>query len=151
MGDAEASIYRNKTIGYIPQGQSTLANLTVLDNVRLPFHLAKRDGDGTGRALMLLEDVGISHLADSFPRHLSGGEQKRVAVARALMNAPEALFADEPTSDLDEQTTAQIMLLLQSAARNGTAVLMVTHESDTLRYGNKSYEMRSGILSEIAV
>lgn len=149
--DAEASAYRNSQIGYIPQGQRLLASLTVLDNVRLPFYFAKREeGDSAGRAQELLEQVGIGHLAAVYPKQLSGGEAKRVAVARALINRPQYLFADEPTSNLDVQTTAEIMKLLKAIAENGTAVVMVTHELDLLSGKDRTFVMEAGVLAERA-
>lgn len=148
LTDSEVSRLRNTDIGYITQGQSTLSNLTVLDNVRLPFYFFKREGDPTRRALALLEQVGIAHLADAYPRHLSGGELRRVSIARALMNAPALLLADEPTSDLDAQTTSEVMQIFAEIARGGTAVLLVTHELDTTSYGNTVLTMDGGVLRD---
>lgn len=148
LTDKDASYLRNSAIGYILQGQSVLANLSVLDNVRIPFYFFKRDGDSTEKALLLLEQVGIRNLADSYPRHLSGGELRRVTIARALINNPSILLADEPTSDLDTQTTAEIMNLFGEIAKGGTSVLLVTHELDTISYGNSVYVMESGSLKK---
>jgi putative ABC transport system ATP-binding protein len=147
LTDKEISFFRNAKIGYVPQGQSLLANFTVLDNVCIPWFLFKREGDVEGRAFLLLEKVGISHLAASYPKELSGGEMRRVSIARALINEPRLLIADEPTSDLDTETTAEIMGLFSRIAREGTAVLIVTHELDTLDYGNKTYSMSEGTLT----
>jgi putative ABC transport system ATP-binding protein len=147
LKDKELSFLRNAKIGYVPQGQSLLSNFTVFDNVCIPWSLFKREGDVEGRAFILLEKVGISHLAASYPRELSGGEMRRVSIARALINEPRLLIADEPTGDLDTQTTAEIMGLFSRIAREGTAVLIVTHELDTLDYGNKTYSMDAGNLS----
>jgi len=146
--DKVTSFYRNSKIGYIPQGYSTLSNLTVLDNVRLPFFFYKREGDATEKALDLLEKVGIPHLAQSYPKELSGGELRRVSIARALINSPAILLADEPTSDLDSLTTTDIMQLFEQISQNGTAILMVTHELDTVNYGNSVYVMNSGVLTK---
>jgi putative ABC transport system ATP-binding protein len=147
LGDKDISFLRNEKIGYVPQGQSLLSNFSVLDNVCIPWFLFKREGDPEGRAFMLLEKVGISHLAASYPRELSGGEMRRAAIARSLINQPCVLIADEPTGDLDVQTTAEIMGLFSRIAEEGTAVLIVTHELDTLNYGNKTYSMDAGNLS----
>jgi putative ABC transport system ATP-binding protein len=146
LKDRELSFLRNEKIGYVPQGQSLLSNFTVFDNVCIPWFLFKREGDAEGRAFILLEKVGISHLASSYPRELSGGEMRRVSIARALINEPRLLIADEPTGDLDAATTAEIMELFNRIAGEGTAVLMVTHELDTLNYGNKTYAMNEGNL-----
>jgi putative ABC transport system ATP-binding protein len=146
LTDKELSLLRNGKIGYVPQGQSLLANFTVFDNVRIPWFLFPREGDVESRAFSLLEKVGISGLAASYPRELSGGEMRRVSIARSLINEPRLLIADEPTGDLDARTTAEIMDLFKRIAREGTAVLMVTHELDTLNYGNKTYLMDEGKL-----
>ncbi|NLT15172.1 MAG: ABC transporter ATP-binding protein [Clostridiales bacterium] len=148
LSDKEASRYRNSKIGYVPQGHSVLSNLTVLDNVRVPFCFFKRKGDGSLRALSLLEQVGIPHLAQAYPKQLSGGELRRVSIARALINDPVLLIADEPTGDLDMHTTADIMKLFRDISQKGTAVLMVTHELDTISFGNRTCVMNSGVLTE---
>ena len=161
LADNSISLLRNEKIGFVPQGQSLLSNFTVLENVCVPWFLFKRAGEPEPsaeaqqsrgsppeeRAFTLLEKTGIDHLAASYPKELSGGEMRRVAIARALINFPEIIIADEPTSDLDAETTAAIMKLLNAIAREGTAVLIVTHELDTLSYGNKTYMMNSGNLS----
>jgi putative ABC transport system ATP-binding protein len=146
LRDKEISFLRNEKIGYVPQGQSLLSNFTVFDNVCIPWFLFRREGDVEGRAFILLEKVGISHLASSYPKELSGGEMRRAAIARALINSPRLLIADEPTGDLDTQTTVEIMRLFSHIAGEGTAVLIVTHELDTLNYGNKTYSMDAGNL-----
>jgi putative ABC transport system ATP-binding protein len=147
LTDISISLLRNEKIGYVPQGQSLLSNFTVLENVCIPWFLFKREGEPEERALALLEKTGIAHLAASYPKQLSGGEMRRVAIARSLVNNPALLIADEPTSDLDAETTAEIMRLLSVIAKEGTAVLIVTHELDTLSYGNKVYSMNEGNLS----
>ncbi len=147
LKDSEISEIRNKKIGYILQGQSLLPNLTVLENVKLPFELLN-NGNINEYALELLDKAGIKHLADSYPSTLSGGEAKRVSVVRALINKPEILLADEPTSDLDEENTEIIMKLFSEISKSGTAVLMVTHNLSTTDYGNAIYEMKNGILTK---
>jgi putative ABC transport system ATP-binding protein len=147
LNDREISLFRNEKTGYVPQGQSLLSNFTVLENVCIPWFLFKREGEAEERALALLEKTGISHLAASYPKELSGGEMRRAAIARSLINNPPLLIADEPTGDLDAETTEEIMKLLSAIAREGTAVLIVTHEPDTLSYGNKTYVMNGGGLT----
>lgn len=148
FNDAEGSYLRNARIGYIPQGQSILSNFSVIDNVRLPFFLSKRSGDPTERAFSLLERVGISHLAYSYPSQLSGGEIKRVDIARALINSPDILIADEPTGSLDLQTTRDIMQLFCSLSEEGTSILVVTHEPEVSAYCKRTLHMKEGKLSE---
>ena len=110
--DEKISEYRNISIGYVPQSLGTLPNLTVAENVELPVHIYKKNEPARERALMLLDKMQILGLKDEFPRSLSGGELKRVLLARALMNEPELIIADELTSDLDNATTKDIMKIL---------------------------------------
>ena len=105
----------------------------------------------TERAKHLLTQLCAADLADSYPRELSGGEMRRVSIARALMNQPKLLIADEPTGDLDQESTDIVMQLLRSQADNGTAILMVTHDPDALEYADKVYRMDAGVLSMAAV
>ncbi|MBN7773240.1 ABC transporter ATP-binding protein [Clostridium aminobutyricum] len=148
LNDREISNLRNTRLGYIPQGHGILTNFTVFDNVRLPHFLSKRHGDASGRAAFLLNEVGISSLSEMMPSQISGGELRRVLIARALMNEPELLIADEPTSDLDIRTTQEIMELFARINKSGTAVLIVTHELDSLNFGNRVFTMKSGELLE---
>lgn len=147
FSDDERSLYRNESIGFVPQTIGSLPNLSVLDNVRLPHFLFQRDGDGEGRAVLLLEMMGIAHLKDELPKNLSGGETKRMLIARALMNAPAVLIADEPTSDLDGATTKAVMSALKTVNEEGTAVVIVTHDTEILDGGIKTYTMTDGKLS----
>ena len=103
------------------------------------------------RARMLLTQLGVADLADSYPRELSGGEMRRVSIARALMNQPSLLIADEPTGDLDQESTDIVMRLLRDQANNGTAILMVTHDPDALEYADRVYRMDAGVLSIASV
>ncbi len=148
MDDGQKSMYRNSFIGYVPQSLGTLPNLTVLDNVRLPHYLFSRNGDGKERAAILLDWMGILHLKDEFPNRLSGGELKRVLLARALMNKPKVIIADEPTSDLDSDTTKEIMKLFSKINEEGISLLIVTHELDSLQYGNRVLVMNDGKLKQ---
>ncbi|MDR1908854.1 MAG: ABC transporter ATP-binding protein [Spirochaetaceae bacterium] len=148
MNDRELSLLRNTRIGYIPQGHSILWNFTVLDNIRLPFFLQKRPGDPTGRALRLLEQMGAGRLSNTYPGSLSGGELRRVSIARGLINEPALLIADEPTGDLDPGNAAGIMELFAGAARDGMTVLLVTHDPALARYGNRRFLMERGVLTE---
>ena len=146
FSDSEKSFYRNEYIGFVPQTIGSLQNLSVSDNVRLPHFLFKRDGDGKDRALFLLEMMGIADLKDELPKNLSGGETKRMLIARALMNAPSVLIADEPTSDLDAATTKDVMNVLKTVNSEGTAVIIVTHDNDILSKDIKTYTMADGSL-----
>ena len=146
--DAELSRIRNEQIGFIPQGASALPNLTVLENVLLPFCLYPRGGDGEGSARLLLERFGIENMADAYPSELSGGEVRRALIARALVNHPQLLIADEPTSDLDVESTQGIMEEFSRLNAEGMTILLVSHDLDTLRYGKRVYSMSEGKLTE---
>lgn len=146
FSDGEISKYRNEIIGFVPQSLGTLPNLNVLENVSLPYYLFKRDDSAYEKAAMLLDEMGILHLKDDFPKNLSGGELKRVLIARSMINSPELLILDEPTSDLDKNTTVEIMDLLKKINSKGTALIIVTHELDILKYGNTLCQMEDGSL-----
>ena len=94
----------------------------------------------------LLEKVGIAELSQAMPNELSGGELRRMAIARALMNKPSVLLADEPTGDLDDENTALVLSLLRDTAKEGTSVLIVTHEGEAVSYADIVLKMDSGIL-----
>ena len=146
FSDREISKYRNEVIGFVPQSLGTLPNLNVLENVSLPYYLFKRDDSAYEKAAMLLDEMGILHLKDDFPKNLSGGELKRVLIARSMINSPELLILDEPTSDLDKNTTIEIIDLLKKINSKGTAIIIFTHELDILKYGNTLCQMEDGSL-----
>ncbi|MDO5695537.1 MAG: ABC transporter ATP-binding protein [Eubacteriales bacterium] len=146
--DAEMSKFRNFNIGFVPQGADLLYNLNVFDNISLPYFLYKREGDPMGRAAYLIEMLGLEDMRDAYPAELSGGELRRVLIARGLMNDPKILIADEPTADLDIENTEAVMEIFQKINRDGTTLLIVTHELDTLAYGKTVYTMSAGRLTE---
>lgn len=146
LSDQELSKIRNQSIGIIPQGQTALPNLTVLQNILLPLGLFPDEKDNTDRGRELLELVGIPHLADAKPATLSGGELRRMSIARAMIRQPKVILADEPTGDLDEENTNAVMSLLRNAADSGAAVLLVTHELETLRNADAVFQMKNGVL-----
>jgi putative ABC transport system ATP-binding protein/lipoprotein-releasing system ATP-binding protein len=153
LPDREQSLLRNQKIGFIFQFPSLLPSLTAVENVVLPTTFGQ-DGstrsqgkDPYARAGDLLAQVGLESKRTSYPRQLSAGQQQRVVVARALMNAPEILMADEPTSDLDEQTEIEIMELFRQIHRaSAITVLLVTHSSQLVSYGTRSVQMAGGQL-----
>ena len=148
LSDEEKSEFRNKNIGFIPQSPALLSYLNVLENIRLPYDMYEKEGDSEGKARYFLNELGLEHLAKSYPKELSGGELRRIIIARALMTEPKILIADEPTSDLDIEATKEVMELLKKINEKGTTVLVVTHELDTLKYGKKVYTMSEGILED---
>lgn len=147
MSDEAASALRNRVVGFVPQGAGVLSTLTVLDNVRLPAYLSAGVREEEGRALELLEAVGLKELANQYPSALSGGELRRVAIARALMNRPKVIVADEPTSSLDADNAAMVVDIFKKLARGGTGVLMVTHDTSSIEQSDRLYDMAGGVLS----
>ena len=147
LDDKQVSAFRNQYLGYIPQGSSLLPNLTALENIRLPFSLTKRENQSSlNYALQLLEKAQISYLKDAYPANMSGGEMRRIAILRALICQPQLVIADEPTSDLDEESSAQIMALLTDIHQQGTGLLIVTHDNDVANYSQRTLKMSSGRL-----
>lgn len=146
LNDQEISLLRNTTLGYVPQNSSLLGNLSIIDNVRLPHFLAEREGDGVDRGNFLLQEVGLGDFSEMHPAQLSGGEIRRVLIARALMNQPKLIIADEPTSDLDSETTNEVMDLFTKLNEQGTTLIIVTHELSTLKYGKRVLTMKEGHL-----
>lgn len=148
MPQKEMARIRNSVLGYIPQGMSLFSNLTVLDNVRLPHFLARRRGNAADKAMSLLAGMEIDGLAKRFPCQLSGGQIRRAAIARALINSPEIIIADEPTSDLDEETAGEVIKTFTRINAKGVTVLMVTHERDIREHCGRVLVMDRGKLIE---
>jgi len=148
LPDRQRSLWRNEKIGFIFQFPSLLPSLSVLENVVLPTVFGRqRDNHIYERATELLQEVGLGEKLMAFPRQLSAGQQQRVVVARSLINRPEILLADEPTSDLDEQTEVEIMSLLKAIhGARGITVMMVTHTRELVRYGTRAIEMANGAI-----
>lgn len=145
LDDEHLSEFRNRHIGYIPQGQSAVSSLTVLQNIILPMALRGEKADSE-RAHLLLETAGLSAHENAYPDKLSGGELRRLAVVRALINSPGIIFADEPTNDLDDENTEAILSLLKEQTKKGSAAVIVTHEQSALKYADITYRMVGGRL-----
>jgi len=141
---------RNEKIGLIPQGHTALLSLTVLENVLLPSILYSRGTPPEDRARELIADVGLETMINAKPNELSGGELRRMAIARAMLMRPGILLADEPTAGLDNENIIGVLSLLRSAADNGAGVLLVTHEIEAAEYADEVYTMDSGKLSREA-
>lgn len=157
LEDKALSSLRNQHFGVMPQGQTAIPSLTILENVMLPYTLYEgRVKDMPAReqvqnyALQLLEQTGIANLRDAMPDELSGGELRRMAIARAMVLRPEVLFADEPTGDLDTENTEIVLRMLRQVAAGGKAVLLVTHDRDAVSIGDRVLQMHEGILEETA-
>lgn len=151
LNDTEQSRTRNSKIGFVFQFPSLLPTLTVLENVMLPTTFgAKRDAAAVrDRAKGLLERVGLTDKLNVYPRQLSAGQQQRVVIARSLINDPEVLLADEPTSNLDERTEAEIVDLFRDLHRSlGLTIVLVTHTRQIVSNGMRTIEMAEGKILE---
>ena len=149
LSDKEQSLLRNSKIGFVFQFPSLLPSLTVIENVALPrsFGTNHRNQDPYERATQLLTLVGLSDKVSAYPRQLSAGQQQRVVIARALVNEPEVILADEPTSNLDEQTEREIMDLFHDIhAKTGVTIVLVTHTSQLVAYGTRAIQMANGVI-----
>lgn len=148
MTKDELSLTRNKKIGYVMQGQNLLNNFTIIDNLCMPYYLSNNKSCIYDRALELLKKVGLEHTANEYPSSLSGGEIRRISIIRALINNPEIIIADEPTSNLDLENSKIVMELLRSISKENKAVLISTHDLELLDYTSRTYHMKNGVLLE---
>ena len=139
---------RSEKIGFCFQFSSLIPTLNCIDNVRLPASFAGGERGGLERAMSLLETVGVADKAKAYPSELSGGQQRRVAIARSLVNEPRIILADEPTGDLDEQTEADIMKLFQGLNEQGVTIVMVTHSRKLASEAGRVLTMTAGAVSE---
>lgn len=164
FSDAQVSQLRAQNLGFVTQSQTLLPNIIVYDNIFLPVQIAKSSNQKgsnqkssnqknksadvedyySNRALNLCKQLHIEELLWCYPRELSGGEMRRVMIVRALINNPKLLLLDEPTGDLDSEHTRIVMEILRTASNNGSAVLMVTHDSEAARSADRTYTMDAG-------
>ena len=153
MTDKQISALRSKKIGFIFQFPSLLPSLSIRDNVSLPGLFRIRNGNGSKnnfeRAAMLIDKFGLKDKLDVYPKQLSAGEQKRIVIARSLINEPQLILADEPTSDLDNRTEKEIMNILLEINARGVTFLIVTHSLDLITFATRAFEMENGYLKEI--
>ena len=149
MDDEALSRLRSRSLAIVPQGRSALDALTVMENMLLPRALYGKTGEKEqAEAEAWLERLGIASLRDARPAELSGGELRRMAVARALAGGPGVILADEPTGDLDNENTALVLQALRQAADGGAAVFLVTHEMDARAFADRVFQMEDGTLRE---
>ena len=147
MTDGELAEIRNKEIGFVFQTFNLLPRSTALENVALPLVYAGVSKDEReSRALKALEEVGLSDRVKHRPNELSGGQRQRVAVARALVNKPAIILADEPTGNLDSRTSEEIMLLFEEIHKKGNTIIVVTHEEDIARHAHRIVRLRDGLI-----
>ncbi len=148
MSDDALARVRNKEIGFVFQTFNLLPRATALHNVELPLVYAGISSDERRRrAKAALEQVQLDHRMDHRPNELSGGQRQRVAIARALVNDPSILLADEPTGNLDSQTSEEIMKVFENLATSGQTVIMVTHEPDIAAHARRVVVLRDGVVA----
>jgi putative ABC transport system ATP-binding protein len=147
MSDNELAEVRNQEIGFVFQTFNLLPRNTALDNVALPLIYAGINKEQRKeRARKNLENVGLGNRVDHKPNELSGGQRQRVAVARALINNPSIILADEPTGNLDTKTSIEIMGLIEDIHAKGNTIILVTHEEDIAKHAHRIVRMRDGLI-----
>ncbi|HHZ00521.1 MAG TPA: ABC transporter ATP-binding protein [Tissierellia bacterium] len=145
----ELSLIRNKKIGFVFQAFNLIPRTNVLRNVELPMIYAKvKAKQRRERALELLEKVGLSDRVNHMPNELSGGQKQRVAIARALANNPPIILADEPTGNLDTNASEEIMKIFRDLNREGTSIIVVTHEPEVAKYADRIIVFKDGCIIE---
>ena len=148
LSDDQKSARRNEHMGFVYQFHHLLAEFTALENVAMPLRIGGlAANDAATRARALLERVGLGHRCDHRPSELSGGERQRTAIARALVNRPACLLADEPTGNLDHENALQAFGLMQELiAEQQSALVVVTHDLELARRMNRCYQLQNGLL-----
>ncbi|MFM1898631.1 MAG: hypothetical protein RL577_871 [Bacteroidota bacterium] len=147
MNDVDLSRVRNQEIGFVFQTFNLLNRLSALDNVALPLvYAGMKSKDRLARAEAVLEQVGLKDRMHHRPNELSGGQRQRVAVARALVNNPSLLLADEPTGNLDTKTSHEIMALFEEIHQQGNTIVLVTHEEDIAAHAKRIVRLRDGLI-----
>ncbi|MGA7677691.1 MAG: ABC transporter ATP-binding protein [Dehalococcoidia bacterium] len=147
LNDNELAAIRNQKLGFVFQSYNLLPKMTALENVELPMVYAGR-GHRRQSAMAALESVGIGNRAHHRPNEMSGGEQQRVAIARCLINNPLIILADEPTGNLDTQSSHTIMDVLLEQRKKGITIIIVTHEEDIASYTERTIYLRDGKIIE---
>jgi putative ABC transport system ATP-binding protein len=148
MSDDQLARVRNKEIGFVFQTFNLLPRASALQNVELPLVYAGISADERkARAMEALERVQLGQRVHHRPNELSGGQRQRVAIARALVNRPSMLLADEPTGNLDSQTSEEIMKVFEELATQGQTVIMVTHEPDIAAHARRVVVLRDGVIA----
>ena len=145
LNEDERALLRNRNVGFVFQDFQLFPTLTALENVAVPLELqGAKNASKTSKEL--LEKVGLGDRIHHYPSQLSGGEQQRVAVARAFSNRPSILFADEPTGNLDSKTSAEIMGLIDDIHAAGNTVIVVTHEEEIAAHAHRIIRLRDGMI-----
>ncbi|MCM1986865.1 ABC transporter ATP-binding protein [Methanococcoides seepicolus] len=147
ISESELAKLRGLEIGFVFQNFNLVSRLTALQNVLLPTHANRRiDVNVNQRAKQLLGLVGLDDRMEHRPTELSGGQSQRVAIARALINEPAIILADEPTGNLDSKTSVEIMELFSELHRNGSTIIMITHDPETSAYADRTIHVKDGYI-----
>lgn len=142
--------FRHEYVGFVFQQYQLIPYLTALENVMLPLAITSRPGrEQRAMAQNVLDKVGLGTKSLRLPNQLSGGEQNRVAIARAIVNQPALIFADEPTGSLDSKTAMELLELFQALNRDGLTIIMVTHNKENLEWVSRTVYIRDGVLVAI--
>ena len=149
LSERERTQFRRRHVGFVFQAFNLIPTLTVAENLQLPLELNGNGSSAFSRIPELLSKLGLAERAETFPDRLSGGEQQRVAIARALVHQPRLLLADEPTGNLDAQTSAEVLALLQTLVREqGATLIVATHSREVVAIADRVFAMESGKLVE---
>ncbi|ABE51666.1 ABC transporter ATP-binding protein [Methanococcoides burtonii] len=147
ISETELAKLRGLEIGFVFQNFNLVSRLTALQNVLLPTHANRRtDIDVNERAKQLLGLMGLDDRMEHKPTELSGGQSQRVAIARALINEPAIILADEPTGNLDSKTSVEIMELFSGLHKNGSTIIMITHDPETSAYADRTIHVKDGYI-----
>jgi putative ABC transport system ATP-binding protein len=148
LNDNELAAIRNRKIGFVFQSFNLIPRSTAVHNVEMPLIYAGLSRNRRQRALAALDAVGLADRAKHQPSELSGGQQQRVAIARALVTEPAILLADEPTGNLDSESSVEIMKLLVELNDDGRTVVLITHENDIARFAKRVIRLKDGLILE---
>jgi putative ABC transport system ATP-binding protein len=146
LTDDQLAWIRNRKIGFVFQSYNLIPRASAVHNVEMPLIYAGDNQQRRGRAMAALESVGLLERAGHLPNELSGGQQQRVAVARALVTDPAILLADEPTGNLDSESSLEIMRLLRDLNQHGRTIVLITHESDIAAFAQRVVRVRDGVI-----
>ena len=150
LPDEKLADFRARNLGFVFQSFHLIPYLTAVENVMLPLAIVKvKNSEKRAKAAAALERVGLGRKVDRLPNQLSGGEQERVAIARAIVNKPHILLADEPTGNLDSRTSGEVMALFRELNNHGQTVVMVTHNPDNGSYADRTITLRDGRVVDV--